>query len=96
MTEPFRGQVGHPDGLTFDRCRREGVKLTGTCGAHGERLLVPDHDKHRAWWTRRLPLLLNDGHLVCAVCRQPFASLRAESWGGVHGAGLVLRVWQRK
>lgn len=98
MTEgypPFRGQVGHPEGLTLDSCRRLSRGIIGVCLACGERILTPDPEKHRAVWTRRLWLLFAEGKLTCAGCRQPFYGLKIDQHAERHRMGDVLAMWSR-
>lgn len=97
MTEwpPFRGQVGHPEGVTLDACFRQKMTITGTCKRCGDRTLEPHPKRHRALWSRRLKLMFDDGKLVCASCRAPFWGLRVDECRTGLGPGRTLALWSR-
>ncbi len=94
---PFRGQVGHPEGLTLAACSGNRMIIVGVCSPCGERRLVPDEKKpaHRRWWTRRLKLLFEEGTLKCASCRKPFWGLRIDACRSGMGPGTTVALWCR-
>ncbi len=95
---PFRGQVGHPEGLTLAACSGNRMMIVGVCSPCGERQLEPDEKKpaHRRWWTRRLKLLFDEGRLKCGSCRKPLWGLRIDTGRTGLGPGATVALWVRE